>query len=40
MEVFHPSTMPVFVSVAYDVVIEKPGKARENIGQLLSELVK
>jgi hypothetical protein len=38
--VFHPSTLHLFVGVAYDTVLEKPGKARHNVGKLLSELVR
>ena len=39
-ELFHPSTISLFVSVAYDTVLEKSGKAKESIGKLLSELVR
>lgn len=39
-ELFHPSTVSVFVSVAYDTVLEGPAKARKDVGQLLSDLVR
>ena len=39
-ELFHPATISVFVNVAYENVLERPSKARENVGKLLSELVR
>jgi len=39
-ELFHPATISVFVNVAYDHVLEGPNKSKENVGKLLSELVR